>query len=84
MKDKQALRALIYRHIEDIAPDADTDQLNPNEDMRDELDLDSIDFLRLIEALSRELGIHIPETDFAGITELSKMVDYLSQRLAEK
>ncbi|MBM7455943.1 acyl carrier protein [Oceanisphaera litoralis] len=52
------------------------------EDMRDALDLDSMDFLRLIEALSRELGLVIPETDFAGITHLSKMVDYLSRRLS--
>ncbi len=82
MKDKQSLRELICRQIWEIAPDADTGQLNPDEDMRDELDLDSMDFLRLIEALSRELGIQIPEADFAGITHLSKMVDYLSRRLA--
>ncbi|GHA22565.1 acyl carrier protein [Oceanisphaera arctica] len=82
MKDKKALTELICRQIREIAPDADTEQLNPDEDMRDELDLDSMDFLRLIEALSRELGVNIPEVDFANITRLSKMVDYLSHLLS--
>ncbi|AEY02097.1 phosphopantetheine-binding protein [Oceanimonas sp. GK1] len=79
MKDKQALTELVCRHIRDIAPDADTAQLDPDEDMRDALDLDSMDFLRLVEALGRELGILIPEADFARITRLSQMVDYLSR-----
>lgn len=80
MRDKQALTELVCRRIRDIAPDADTEQLDPDEDMRDALDLDSMDFLRLIEALSRELGVVIPEADFAKITRLAQMVDYLSAR----
>ncbi|ATG74143.1 hypothetical protein AN401_09995 [Zobellella denitrificans] len=83
MKDKQALTELVCRHIRDIAPDADTAQLDPGEDMRDALDLDSMDFLRLVEALGRELEIHIPEADFASITQLSQMVDYLSRHTGE-
>ncbi|MBR9857694.1 MAG: acyl carrier protein [Gammaproteobacteria bacterium] len=82
MKDKKALAELVCRQIRDIAPDADTEQLDPNEDMREALDLDSMDFLRLIEALSRELEVTIPEVDFSHITQLSKMVDYLSARLS--
>lgn len=82
MKDKKALAESVCRQIRDIAPDADTEQLDPNDDMREALDLDSMDFLRLIEALSRELEVTIPEVDFARITRLSKMVDYLSARLS--
>ena len=81
MRDKKALSELVCRRIRDIAPDADTEQLDPNEDMRDALDLDSMDFLRLVEALSRELGVTISEVDFAHITRLSQMVDYLRARL---
>ncbi|WKE64201.1 phosphopantetheine-binding protein [Gallaecimonas kandeliae] len=78
MKDKAALAEEVRRQLKHIAPDVEPDELGPDQDMRDELDLDSMDFLRLLEALSKSVGVAIPEADYAKVTTLAKMVDYLA------
>jgi acyl carrier protein len=66
--------------ISDIAPEVDTNQLDPNEDMRDELDLDSMDFIRLLEGVEKECGVNIPESDYAKINTLQSMAEYIDAR----
>ncbi|RDH44108.1 acyl carrier protein [Zooshikella ganghwensis] len=80
MKDKAALTHFLLEQIKAIAPDSDTDDLDPDEDMREELDLDSMDFLRLLESIAKQLNINIPEMDYNKITTLNTMVSYLSER----
>ncbi|MBU2712324.1 acyl carrier protein [Zooshikella harenae] len=77
MKDKNTLTRFLLEQIQTIAPDSDTDNLDPDEDMRDELDLDSMDFLRLLESISKQLSVNIPEVDYNKITTLNNMVNYI-------
>lgn len=78
---KDEVRAFVHRALTDIAPDADPASIDPSESMRDELDLDSMDFLALVRAIHDELGVNVPETDYAQIESLNGCVDYVAARL---
>ena len=80
MNNKQGLKAVISRIILDIAPEADIESLDPNEDLREELDLDSIDFLKLLESLTLETGIAISESDYEKVNTLQTMINYIESK----
>ena len=74
------LRDVVVDALTNIAPEADPATLDPGEDLREELDLDSMDELNLITALCEQLGIDIPEGDYPQLRTLDGAVDYLSRR----
>ena len=76
------LRALVIEVLSDIAPETDPSALDATEDLRDELDLDSMDELTMITELSGRLGIDIPEADYPRLRSLDGAVDYLASRVA--
>ena len=80
MNKKLALKTLICRLILDIAPEVNIQSLDPNEDLREELDLDSIDFMKLLEAVSLETSITISESDYDQVQSLQSMVSYIENR----
>jgi len=61
-----------------IAPEADLDDVEPSEDLRAELDLDSLDFLGLIEGLKERTGVDVPEGDYPQVRSLAGLVTYLT------
>ena len=61
-----------------IAPEADLDDVEPLEDLRTELDLDSLDFLGLIEGLKERTGVDVPESDYPRVRSLDGLVTYLT------
>jgi acyl carrier protein len=79
---EQELTGLIVEVLSDIAPEVDAETLDPAEDLREELDLDSMDELNMITKLSEVLGIDIPERDYPQMRTLTGAVAYLSGRLA--
>ena len=68
----------LLRLLGDIAPEAHIQTLKPNAGFRDQLDIDSMDFLNFIVALHRELAIEIPETDYPKYSTLQGCIDHLS------
>jgi acyl carrier protein len=76
------IRSLVIGKLGAIAPEADFDQLDPQEDLREALDLDSMDFLNLITALHQETGVDIPETDYSDLASLDDITAYLSRKAA--
>ena len=75
------IRATVLRVLGDIAPEADLAALRPDRELRDELDLDSMDILNAVIALHRALGIDIPEADYGRLATLDGAVEYLAARL---
>jgi acyl carrier protein len=75
------LRDLVIEVLSGIAPETDPSSVDPTEDLRDELDLDSMDELNLITRVSERLGIDIPERDYRRMRTLDGAVDYLAGRL---
>ncbi len=62
------------------APEVDLSRVRPNADLRDELDIDSMDFLRFVVDLHARLGVEVPEKDYPRIRTLASCVGYLVER----
>jgi acyl carrier protein len=74
------VRKTILDTLGDIAPEADLAALAPGKDLREELDIDSMDFLNFVVALHEKLGVDIPEADYPQLVTLDRAVDYLKAR----
>ncbi len=72
------IRATVLRALGQIAPEADLGGLKPEVSFREQLDLDSMDFLNLMIALHRELGVDIPESDYPRLATLHGCLAYLA------
>lgn len=79
---RDAIRATILDTLCSIAPEVDPAGIAPDKPLRDQIDLDSMDFLNVIIRLHEILGIDIPETDYASLATLDGAVDYLARRKA--
>jgi acyl carrier protein len=73
--------AVVIDELGRIAPEIDATQLDPDADLREELDIDSMDFLNLVTALNDRLKIDIPEIDYPNLATLGHAVEYLVQKL---
>ena len=75
------IAAILIDELGRIAPETDASRLDPNAELREELDIDSMDFLNLVAALSEQLKIDIPEIDYPKLATFGHAVDYLAQKL---
>jgi acyl carrier protein len=76
------IRQTIFDTLRQIAPEADPQQIRPEDNLRESLDIDSFDFLNVLIGLHQRLGVEIPEADYGQLTTLSALVQYLSRKLA--
>lgn len=76
---REELRAVIIEEIGNIAPEADTARVGDDADLRKALDLDSMDIFNLVVALSKRLGVDIPDADAGRLVTLRGAVDYLAR-----
>lgn len=74
------LKQTIVGVLLQIAPEADLAALSGSVPFRDQLDLDSMDFLRFVQALDKKLGVEVPEADYPRLATLDGCVAYLTQR----
>ena len=79
MTEAQA-RQLLADELGRIAPDIRFEKVDPGEDLRDAFDLDSIDFLNLVTALSQRLRITIAEADYHNLCCLDEATRYLAAK----
>ena len=75
------IRSIVLRALGDIAPEADPDEIDPKLPLRDQLDIDSMDFLNFVIALDAALGVPIPESDYPKLATLDGCVEYLRSAL---
>jgi acyl carrier protein len=71
---------MILRLLGEIAPEADLASLRPDLNLRDQLDIDSMDFLNFVIALHKTFAIEIPETDYPRLSTLDGCVAYIAER----
>lgn len=72
----------ILQILRQIAPDTDPATLQPDDNIRQTLGIDSFDALQVIVALDEKLGVDIPEQDYGKTGTLKSMVSYLREKLA--
>ena len=70
--------------IATISPDEDLTDLDHAERLRDQIDLDSMDFLDIVMELRKLYGLKIPEDDYKELATIDSCVDYLHPHLADK
>jgi acyl carrier protein len=75
---KEEIRSTVLRILGEIAPEADLNQLKPDVSFRDQLDIDSMDFLNFVIALDEELHVSIPESEYAKLSSLDNCVELLT------
>ena len=71
------IKAVVLRVLSGIAPEADMASIRSEASFRDQLDIDSMDFLNFVIGLHKELGVNIPEADYPKLATLDGCVEYL-------
>ena len=80
--DSLVLHETVLRVLGEVAPEVDLTSVDPTEDLRDQLDLDSMDILNLAIGLFQATGIEVPERDYGRIVTVDGCVGYLTQAMA--
>jgi acyl carrier protein len=76
------LKAAVLQALGSVAPEMVEAELDPKTGFREQLDIDSMDFLNFVIALHDSLGIEIPEADYPRMTSLDAAIAYLAGRMS--
>jgi acyl carrier protein len=76
------LRPIVVAELGRIAPEITAETIRPGAPLRDQVDLDSMDFLHFVVALHERLGVDIPESDYARLSSIDAIATYLASREA--
>jgi acyl carrier protein len=74
------IKDVLLQALGRIAPEADLAALDPEIPLRDQLDLDSMDFLYFLTEISEKTGVEIPEADYGRVASLKECVAYVQAR----
>ena len=80
--ERNAVRATVLAELKRIAPEVEEAELKADKLLRDQVDLDSMDWLNFLVALHERLKVEIPESDYVRLGTLNQVVDYLAARQA--
>jgi acyl carrier protein len=75
-------KKLVLDIVADIAPDEDLSNVKPEVRLRDQLQLDSMDFLDIVMELRKRHGIEVPEADYMKLASLDSAAEYLVPKFA--
>jgi acyl carrier protein len=78
---RNELQSALFACLGRIAPEVDVAALRPEQRLRDQVDLDSVDWMNFLIAVHATLGIDIPDADAARLTTLDQLLDYCAARL---
>lgn len=71
------IRQAVVEILEDISPDEDLSKLEDGQSFREQLELDSMDFLDIVMELRKRYRVQIPEEDYPRLGSMQSTVDYL-------
>ena len=76
----EQIKETVLRLLGEIAPEADLTALKPGVSFRDQLDIDSMDFLNFVIMIHKTFGVEIPEADYPKYSTLNSCVEQLSAK----
>ncbi|HTJ79889.1 MAG TPA: acyl carrier protein [Rariglobus sp.] len=79
---KDETKKVVLEIIADIAPDEDISNLKGDIRLRDQMQLDSMDFLDIVMELRKRHNIEVPEADYMQLATLDSCADYLTPKFA--
>ena len=77
----QQVKEIILSIVATIAPDADLSNLKGDVRLRDQLDMDSMDFLDIVMELRKRYRVEVPKEDYPRLASLDSCVEYLGPML---
>ena len=77
---KEDIKKVVLEIISEIAPDEDLSNVESDVRLREQLDLDSMDFLDIVMELRKQHGIEVPEEDYQKLASLDSCADYLTPK----
>ena len=77
------IRKAIIDILADIAPDEDLTGLKDEVSFRDQMELDSMDFLDIVMELRKRYSVNVPETDYPELASMSSTVSYLTPKMVD-
>ena len=76
------IRKMLQEELNNIAPEVDMASVDPDADLREAIDIDSMDFLNIVVEINARTGIDIPERDYPKLSTLNDAVSYLGRAQA--
>ena len=80
----EEVRKIILNILADIAPDEDISSIDDNTKLRDQIDLDSMDFLDIVMELRKRFNIEVPEKDYEHLATMAGCGSYLTPLLKDQ
>ncbi|OBH60302.1 acyl carrier protein [Mycobacterium sp. E2479] len=77
------IRAVVLSVLTSIAPEVEPDDIDDDVLLREQVDLDSMDWLSFLRGIHRRLNVDIPETDYASLRTLADVVGYVEQNASK-
>jgi len=78
------VKQIVIDIIKEIAPDEDTTDIKSEVALREQMDLDSMDFLDIVMELRKQHGIEVPEADYPQLASLESCATYLTPKFNDK
>lgn len=78
------VKQIVIDIINEIAPDEDTTDIKSEVALREQMDLDSMDFLDIVMELRKQHGIEVPEADYPQLASLESCATYLTPKFNAK
>ena len=80
-KSREEVYQIILAQLRGLAPEAELADLRPHDDIRETLEIDAFDFLNVLIALNKEVGVEVPESDYDKVSTLEALTSYVLARL---
>ncbi len=80
----EEVRRAIVDILADIAPDEDVSSISDDVKLRDQMDLDSMDFLDIVMELRKRFNIEVPEKDYEQLATMTSCITYLQPLLKDR
>jgi acyl carrier protein len=82
--NESEIKTRVVAVIKSVAPEVEEGELRSDRPLRDQIDLDSMDWLNVLVALHEKLRVDIPEADYGKLVTLDNLVGYLRDKLAQR
>jgi acyl carrier protein len=82
--NESEIKSRVLGIIKSVAPELEEGELRADRPLRDQIDLDSMDWLNVLVALHEKLHVDIPEADYGKLVTLDNLVGYLREKLAQR
>jgi acyl carrier protein len=82
--NEEELREVVLSSLSAIAPEVELAEIDPGVDLREQIDIDSMDLMNFMVAVHETTGVEIPEVDYPKLATVDGCVEYLGARIGEQ